>query len=255
MNDKRAYDYDDVHLTLDDRYVEHSCDTFEPDLSFALGELRSELPLVLYHEGDTPNARMEEACAKAGLLTAGAPGSRMPLWRDGELPETVAGDVRIFEAFDPLRADCLTVMRELANRSVGLVVGCSASTRQGLAIANELRLASAVLVGPTQASTAKRVESLGMHVPRVMLVEALSRSSDVPVIATASSSSDVCKALVVGADAALIHMGGPFQPEDDLDFVVNTIARSLRESLVELCLVSGAKNVRELSVRCKLAPR
>lgn len=258
MQDIKVYDYDDVRVFVDDKYVAYEQEVFDPDLSFNIGTLRSELPLVLYYEDRGGDSRMEEVCAKYGVITAGAACSKIPLPQN-PLEEICDGKdppgYKLYERFDPLRVEHVREMRVLTDESHALIVGCSAAARHALAVANELRLATAVLVGPTQSKTTKLIESIGLTVPRVTLVEQISRATDVPVIATASNSSDVCKALVAGANAALIHLGGPFELNDDLDFVVKTVTDMVRSNLTELCLSSGAKNVNGLAIRCKLVPR
>ncbi len=252
----KAYDYEDVRVFISDSYVSYEQEVVDPDLSFTLGTLRAELPLILYYEG--VDKRFEEICEKHGVLTAGGALSKIPL-PQGPLEEISDGKdppgYRLYERFDPLRTENVFEMRALTDESHALVVGCSLTTRHALALANELRLATAVLVGPTQATTTKAIEAIGLTVPRVTLIEQLSRASDVPVIATGSNSSDVCKALVAGADAVLVHFGGPFEENDDLDFVVKTVTDAIRETLLNLCRSSGAAKVRDLAVRCTLVPR
>lgn len=249
--DKKTYDYQDVKVFIDDKYVSYEQEVTDPDLSFTLGTLRSELPLVLYYEDDGGgSSRMEAVCRKYGIITAGAPCSQIPL----SIPCDDYG-YKLFERFDPLRADSLSEMRKLVEGNDKLVVGCSVSSRHALALANELRLATAILVGPTQAATTKRLETIGLSVPRVSLIETISRGSDVPVIGTASAPEDVVKALVAGADAALVHFGGPYDASDDLDNVVKAVTDALRDNLVELCCSAGAKKVSDLAIRCYLTPK
>jgi len=249
MNDKKVYDYDDVRVFIDDKYVSYEQEVIDPDLSFTFGSLSSKLPLIVYYEDPDSISNMEEVCRKHGIITAGAPGSRIPLALKGD-----SLGCELYERFDPLRAVSVSEMRDLSKDGVKLLVGCSLSARHAIALTNELQLATAVLVGPTQVETTKRIESIGLTVPRVSLIEQISRATDVPLVATASSSVDVCKAFVAGADAALIHFGGPFEQGDDLDFLVKTVTDAMRDNLVELCRSSGAKTVRDLAIRCKLIP-
>lgn len=256
MIQTKAYDYENVRVVVDDKYVSYT-QSDAPDLSFTLGDLRAELPIVLYFESSEGDSAMEKACAQNGILTAGAMGSKIPLPLN-EIQKLTYGDevgFKLFEAFAPLSAANQQAMKDMNAAGNKLVVGCSVSPQHAKAVANELKLASAILVGPTQVQTTHRLESVGLTVPRVTLIEEIVWGGiDVPVIATASSPADVCKALIAGADAALIHFGGPFEPGDNLDFAVKAVADSLRETLTELCLVSGAKSIKELSSHCKLTP-
>jgi len=253
--ENNKYDYEDVKVFIDEKYVSYEQEVVEPDLSFTLGTLRSELPLIIYYEDpEGTSVKLEEICRKYGVMTAGAPASQIPLAIAGENARDakLTPGYMLFERFDTLRTDSVQEMRALTDEAQALVIGCSLSSRHALAVANELLLATAVLVGPTQPESTKRLESAGLTVPRVTLVENISRSTDVTVIATAGSSADVCKALVAGASAALIHFGGPFDHSDDLDFVVKSVTDAMRENLTELCKSSGAKTARDLSLRCKL---
>lgn len=255
MNTIKQYDYNDVKIVIDERYIAYDQEAVDPDLSFELGTLRSKLPLILYYE-DPEGAfvKLEEICQKYGVMTAGAPASQIPLSFNGvkKRGAKLKPGYMLFERFDTMRTDSVEEMRALKNASQNLLVGCSLSSRHALAVANELQLAAGVLVGPTQAESTKRLESIGLSVPRITLVENISHSTDLPVVVTAGSSSDVCKALVAGAWAALIHLGGPFEKDDDLDFYVKSIFNSMSESITELCKSSGAKTARDLFLRCKL---
>lgn len=256
MIEKKGYDFDDVRVVVDSKYVSYDQEVTEPDLSFKVGGLVGSLPIILYYEADEGSSVMEKACAENGIITAGAMGSKIQLPLNS-IEKTVYGDevgFKLFEAFAPLSKANVQAMNEMKEAGNSLIVGCSVSTEHARAVANELKLAAAVLIGPTQAQTTKRLESTGITVPRVSMIEELAWSGiDVPVIATASSPSDVCKAFVAGADAVLVHFGAP-EDGDNLDFAVKAIADSLRETLSELCLACGAKDVKTLSTRCKLVP-
>lgn len=257
MIEKKGYDYDAVRVVVDNKYVSFDNEEVEPDLSFKLGKLVGKLPIVLYYEADEGGHRgMEKACADNGIITAGAVGTDIPLPIDKIQELTFAPQpvgFRLFESFAPTSLENRKAMGQMILDGNALVVGCSVSAEHARAVANELKLASAILVGPTQAQTTKRLEATGVSVPRVSLIEEISYSVDVPVIATASSPADVCKALVAGADAVLIHFGYP-EENDNLDFAVKAVADSLRETLTELCQACGAKDIRALSTRCKLTP-
>jgi hypothetical protein len=257
MIQTKGYDYEDVRVVVDSKYVTYT-ESDTPDLSFTLGAMQVALPIVLYYDSPEGNSAMEKACADNGILTAGPMGSKIALPLN-EIEKLTYGDevgFKLFEAFAPLSLANQQAMKDMIAAGNKLVVGCSVSPEHAKAAANELKLASAVLVGPTQVQTTHRLESIGLAVPRVTLIEEVVWGGiDVPVIATASSPADVCKALIAGADAVLIHFGGPFEPGDNLDFAVKAVADSLRETLTELCLVSGAKKVRELATRCKLTPQ
>ncbi len=258
MIDKKSYDYEAVNVIVDNRYVTYDADPPEPDLSFTLGDLRAEIPVILYYDAPEGDSGMEKACADNGIITAGAMGSKIALPM-GSIEKSVYGPEdkghKLFEAFAPLSAENRKAMGQMRLDGHTLVVGVSVSAEVARAVSNELKLASAIVVGPTQAQTTRRLESTGITVGRVSLIEEIAYTVDVPVIATASSPADVCKALVAGADAVLIHFGGPFERTDDLAFAVKAVADSIRENLRELCLASGAKDVKGLSTRCKLTPR
>jgi hypothetical protein len=227
------------------------------DLSFKLDELASTLPIILYYEGRESNSAMEKACADNGILTAGAMGSKIALPLSS-IERATFGEKeghKLFEAFNPLTTENRAVAKELLERGNKLTYSVCVSARQARALANELRLATGILVGPTSARTVNRLESTGIVVSRVSLLEEISRAVDVPVIATATSPTDVVKALIAGADAALINFGGPFEAGDNLEFAVKAVAAAIRENLTDLCHISGAKTVKHLSTRCSLVPR
>jgi hypothetical protein len=256
MIEKKGYDYDDVRVVIDSKWVSFDEEEAQPDLSFKLCHLEADLPIILYYEHEEGHSAMEKACAENGIITAGAMGSSIPLPLSN-IEKTVYGEdkgVKLFEAFSPLSLENRKAMGEMKLAGNSLVVGCSVSVEHARAVANQLKLAAAVLIGPTQGQTTRRLESVGITVPRVSMLEELTFGGiDVPVIATASSPADVCKALVAGADAVLIHFGSP-EEGDNLDFAVKAVAVSLRETLTELCLACGAKDIRSLASRCKLTP-
>ncbi len=257
MIEKKGYDYDDVRVVIDSKWVSFDEDPVQPDLSFKLCDLTAAIPVILYYEHEEGHSGMEKACAENGIITAGAMGSKIALPM-GEIEKLTYGGedkgVKLFEAFSPLSLENRKAMGEMRLAGNSLVVGCSASVEHARAVANQLKLAAAVLIGPTQGQTTRRLEAIGITVPRVSMIEEIAFSGmDVPVIATASSPADVCKALVAGADAVLIHFGNP-EDGDNLDFAVKAVADSLRETLTELCLACGAKDVRSLATRCKLTP-
>lgn len=253
MKNENTYDYDDVNVVIDSKYASFDQDVQDPDLSFALGHLKGSIPIILYYESSDGDRNMEKACADNGILTAGGYLSNIPL--PTESGSEAVGGFRLFEAFSPVNLGNRKAMEQMRQDGNKLLVGVSASPEHARAVANELRLADAVLIGPTQGQTTRRLESVGITVPRVTMIEDLSWTLDVPVVATASSPSDVCKALVAGADAALIHFGGPYEPNDDLGFAVKSVVDSLRETLSDLCLACGAKDVKQLAMRCRLSPK
>jgi len=257
MIEKKGYDYDTVRLVVDGKFLSYDQEVTEPDLSFKIDKLVGKLPLIFYYEAEEGSSEMEKACAEHGIITAGAMGTKIPLPMS-PIEKSVYGPeeigLKLFESFSPLSLENRQAMGQMRLDGHKLVVGCSTSVEHARAVANELKLASAVLIGPTQAQTAKRLESVGMTIPRISMIEELAWSGiDVPIIATASSPADVCKALVAGADAALIHFGSP-EAGDQLDFAVKAVADSLRETLTELCLACGAKDIKSLATRCKLTP-
>ena len=247
MINKKVYDYDDVKIAIEERYVSYEQEVFEPDLSFTLGTLRSELPIILCYNDPEGTSNLDEICKGYGIISAGAPMSNIPFPFEGD-----DYGYKLFERFDPLRAESVTEMKKMIDGGDTLVIGCSTSARHAIALASELQLMAAVLIGPTLPETTKRIDAIGLAVPRISLIEEISRKIDVPIIATGSNSTDICKALVAGADAVLIHFGGPFEQNEDLDFVLKSIVGAIRENLIELCRSSGAKTVRDLTLRCKL---
>ncbi len=254
MIEKKGYDYENVRVVIDNKWISLDQAALEPDLSFKLCDLTASLPVILYYEHAEGHPGMEKACAENGIITAGAPGSKIALPMETYVDDLQTKGVKLFEAFSPISLANRKAMEEMKQAGHSLVVGCSASTVHAQAVANQLRLADAVLIGPTQGQTTRRLEAVGITVPRVSMIQELAFSGlDVPIIATASSPSDVCKALVAGADAVLIHFGSP-EEGDNLDFAVKAVADSLRENLIELCLACGAKNIMSLAIRCKLTP-
>ena len=247
LETQRMLDYDDVRVTLHDDYVSYTQEVTDPDLTFKWGTLTSSLPLIVYYDDPDGSSKMEEVCAAHGLLTAGAKGSMVPLASD-----TCSGAYALHEDFDPLRAENLARLKGSDKR---LLVNCSLSSRHAIALASELKVASAVLFGPTQGDVTLRYESIGMAVPRISLIQKVVGKVDVPVVATAGSVTDVVKALVAGADATLIHFGGPFKEDEDLDFFVRSVADIMRANLTELCRSAGAKRACDLWYRCKLVPK
>lgn len=257
MIEKKGYDYDDVRVIIDGKWLALEQEAVEPDLSFKLGDLQAALPIVLYYDHEEGHLGMEKACAENGIITAGAMGSKIALPMS-EIEKATHGSedkgFKLFEAFSPLSEANRKAMGQMKLAGHSLVVGCSASVEHARAVSNLLKLASAVLIGPTQSQTTRRLEAIGISVPRVSMIEEIAFSGmDVPVIATASAPADVCKALIAGADAVLIHFGSP-EEGDNLDFAVKAVADSLRETLTELCLACGAKDIRSLASRCKLTP-
>lgn len=260
MKTSKAYDYEEVCLVVDSNYVTYEQPEGPLDLSFTLGELKAELPIVLYYDAPEGDRRMEQICESLGVLTAGASGTKIQL-PQGSLEKVVDGEdppgFRLFEAFSPLSTVNTAALKELRAAGNKIVATISVSAEHGRALVNELRFAEAVLIGQTQPLTAHRLESTGITVSRVTLIEEASRTIDAPIIATAASPADICKALVAGADAVLLHFGGPFDDttDRDLEFAVKSIVDAIRENLTELCVACGATNVTGLSTRCYLTPR
>lgn len=267
MSNNLMHDYEQVRIILNESVIDPLAEEVtEPDLSFSFGSLRARIPVMFFYSSDELDERTEIVCEEAGVLTCGAVGSKIPLLTPALL-ETLARRRRearpapfdklgcyLHEAVDPTTREELANLRDLTDVDQTVIVGCSVSARHGRALVNELRLASALLVGPTQASTFKDIDTVGMATPRVSLVQDLVQSTNTPVFVTAGSASDTCKALVAGADAVVINIGGPFAPDEDVEFVVNTVARSLHENIERLCRLSGAKTPRDLMFRCRLTP-
>jgi hypothetical protein len=260
------HDYDQVRVILNESVIDPlSQEAVEPDLSFSFGPLQSALPVMFFYSSDEPDERVEALCEAAGVLTCGAVGSKIPLLTSDMLEKFSLSSASrpapfdklgcfMHEAVDPTARDAVATLRDLTDLDQMIIVGCSVSARHGRAVANEMRIASALLVGPTQPTTFKDIDTLGMATPRVTLTQELSYSTDVPVFVTAGSASETCKALVAGASAVVINIGGPFAPEEDVKFVVEAVAQSLRENIERLCKLSGAKKPSELQFRCSLTP-
>jgi hypothetical protein len=268
MSNPLMYDYDQVRVLLNETVIDPlSSEVVEPDLSFSFGALSSALPVMFFYSSSELDERTEKACEEAGVLTCGAVGSKIPLmtfelFEVMSRPRTVDNTPRpppfdklgyyLHEAIDPTSRDDVANLRDLTDLDQTVVVGCSVSACHGRAVANEMRVASALLVGPTQSMTFKDIDTLGMATPRISLVQDLARSTDVPVFVTAGSAAETCKALVAGADAVVINIGGPFGPDDDVKFVIDAVAQSLKENLERLCRLSGAKKPSDLQFRCRL---
>jgi len=256
------HDYDQVRIILNEGVIDPLSDEVtDPDLSFTFGTLKAKLPVMFFYSSDELDERTERACEEAGVLTCGAVGSKIPLMLPSKVESFAKGDdgeptasAYLYEVLDPTTSEAKAQVELITKCARSVVVGCSVSSRHGRAMANELRLASALLVGPTQASTFKDIDTLGMATPRVSLVQDLVQGTNTPVFVTAGSASDTCKALVAGADAVVINIGGPFGPDEDVKFVVDAVAKSLHENIERLCKLAGAKTPRDLMFRCRLTP-
>lgn len=264
MSIDRMHDYDQVRIVLNDGVVDPLSDeVIEPDLSFSLGLLKAKLPIVFFYASDKRDERTEKVCEEAGVLTCGAVGSKIPLMLPSKVESFATGKTNepsaltyLYEVLDPTTAEAKYQIELITKCARNVVVGCSVSERHGRVLANELRLASALsalLVGPTQPNTFKDIDTLGMATPRVSLVRELSQVTDVPILVTAGSASETCKAFVAGADAVVINIGGPFGPDEDVKFVVDAVVGSLHENIERLCKLAGAKTPRDLAFRCRLA--
>lgn len=261
MSNPLMHDYDQVRVLLNEAVIDPLSDqTNEPDLSFSFDTLRSELPVLFFYSSDVPDERTEKACEAAGVLTCGAVGSKIPLMLPSKVENFARGNdepfasTYLYEVLDPTTLEAKSHLELIAKCARSVIVGCSVSARHGRAVANELRTASALLVGPTQTVTFKDIDTLGMATPRVSMVQELARATDVPIFVTAGSAAETCKALVAGADAVVINIGGPFGPEEDVKFVVDAVAQSLRENIERLCKLAGAKQPKDLQFRCRLTP-
>jgi hypothetical protein len=261
MNNESMYDYEQVCVLLNEAVIDPLAhdEQVEPDLSFSFGSLKSALPVVFFYSSLEPDQRTEEMCERAGVLTCGAVGSKIPFLAP-ELVQTFASSdattpfasTYLYEVLDPTTSTARTQIELISKCARNVVVGCSLSARHGKLLVNELRTAAALLVGPTMATTFKDIDTLGMATPRVSLVQDLSRATDVPIFVTAASASETCKALVAGADAVVINIGGPFAPDEDVEFIISTVSQSLRDNLERLCRLAHAKTVSELQFRCRL---
>lgn len=261
MSNNLMHDYEQVRIILNESVVDPLADEVtEPDLSFCFGMLTAKLPVVFFYASDEVDERTERACEKAGVLTCGAVGSKIPLMLPSNVEGFAKGDDQpwastyLYEVLDPTTTEAKSQIELISKCGRGVIAGCSVSARHGRALTNELRIAHALLVGPTQPSTFKDIDTLGMATPRVSLVQDLVQSTNMPVFVTAGSASDTCKALVAGADAVVINIGGPFAPEEDVKFIVDAVAKSLHENIERLCKLSGAKTPRDLMFRCRLTP-
>jgi len=261
MSNSLMHDYEQVRIILNESVVDPLAEEVtEPNLSFNFGTLTAKLPVVFFYASDEVDERTERACEEAGVLTCGAVGSKIPLMLPSKVEGFAKGDDQpsastyLYEVLDPTTIEAKSQIELISKCARNVVVGCSVSARHGRALVNELRIASALLVGPTQASTFKDIDTLGMATPRVSLVQDLVQSTNTPVFVTAGSASDTCKALVAGADAVVINIGGPFAPDEDVKFVIDAVARSLHENIERLCKLSGAKTPRDLMFRCRLTP-
>lgn len=241
-------DYDDVKVVLKEKTVDPLKENVFPiDLSLKLGTLESSLPVIFYYsdkEGKI-DQRVEDACKRAGVLTAGAAGSLIPY-----LSKTSSHV--LFESMNPADKLSVSSMKELKADNKFVLATCSIFVCQGVAVTNAHKCADALLVGATLPSTFKTIDSLGMFTPRISMTKKLANLTDSPVITTAGSAADTCKAFVAGADAVLINIGGPFEEGDDVEFVVSAIASSLKENLETLCSLAGVNSHKELSRVCEL---
>lgn len=241
-------DYDDVKVVLKEKTVDPLKINKDPiDLSLKMGVLESSLPVIFYYsdkDGEV-DQRVEDACKKAGVLTAGAAGSLIPYLHPSSTHV-------LFESMNPSDETSVSSMKELKAQDKFVLATCSIFACQGIAVTNAHKCADALLVGATLPSTFKTIDSLGMSTPRVSMTKKLANLTDTILVATAGSASDTCKAFVAGADAVLINIGGPFAENDDVEFIVSAIASSLKENLETLCSLAGVNSHAELSRVCEL---
>ena len=248
-----ALDYGDVSLSVDDNFVcLDPADRKPLKLSARICGREAALPFVLCYAAPGGDPRVEAACREAGVLTAGAPGtSFVELGSEREGSFDVASGV-ILDAVDVTSEAALTAARAAKSSDRSLVLCCSTSAKQAEWMVNSLRLADAVIVGTVTRESAEAVESLGVKVARVSLIRKIASAVDVPVIATAGSTAEACKAFVAGADAVMVHIGGPFSSSEDVARLIPTVVTKLRSSLETLCRVAGADDLANLTYRCRL---
>lgn len=256
MKEYDTLDYDDVRVVIRETTADPHMDyVHEPDLSFEFGELKASLPVIFYYETrDESDTRVELAAAEVGALTAGAMCSKIPYLADRT--SATQSDVAHYinetiESISPENVELLKFTKETGKRAL---VSCATGYHAGAAMLNDLKLASGFLIGLTQSVTIKGIDTLGMSVPRITMLQQFFAKSDVPLVATAASASDVCKALVAGADAVLVNIGGPFEAQDDVMFLVRAVASSLKENIERLCRLSGCQNYKDLAFKNRLLP-
>lgn len=258
----RRLDYDDVRVNVRDVMVKLERPAFTPaDLTFEFGSLTSRLPFLVYHQthdGES-DQRVLDACARAGALTVGPRGTDVPLHfldrtnvRVDVVPHRAYSSPGcvLVENFDPLSEDSLGDLRIEKSEERTVLLGCVTSVAQAES-ARQLKLMDAMLIGPILAETALSVDSVGMRVDRISLLQQVA-FWDEPAVATVASSMDACKAFVAGASGVLINVGGPFESQDDVATGVNAILVSLEKHLRSLCALVGAKNLIELRTNCEL---
>jgi aspartate-semialdehyde dehydrogenase len=252
MSNNEMYDYDQVRIVINDEAVTaESNEDQVVDLTFHWQNLNAKLPVIFFYNGSEVDERVETICREAGVLTCGAAGSAIPfLTADLVDPKDEPLNL-LYETLNPVSKSEMNKLRYLSKNN--LVVGCSVSAKHAEIIANE-KLASAILVGPTQSTTFKEIDTMGIATPRVSLVSKLSESCDLPIFVTAGSAAETCKALVAGADAVVINIGGPFSPDEDVKFVVDAVTQSLHENIQQLCKLSNVTSHKFLRRTCKIVP-
>lgn len=253
MSNDEMYDYDQVRIFVNDESALCSQTSGDQvvELNFEWKNLTAKLPVIFFYNGTEVDERVETICREAGVLTCGAVGSAIPLLTADLVDPRDEPLNLLYETLNPVSKKEMDKLRSLKNNN--LVVGCSVTAKHAEILANE-KLASAILVGPTQSVTFKEIDTMGLATPRISLVSKLSESCDLPIFVTAGSAAETCKALVAGADAVVINIGGPFSPDEDVKFVVDAVVQSLRENIEQLCRLSNVFTYKFLRRACTLVP-
>jgi hypothetical protein len=259
-------DYENVRVVLNDNVDLLAEEVQEPDLTFKFSSFTSNLPIIFFYSSTEKDERTEKICEEAGVLTCGAFGSKIPFATpevfnsfsslNKEDEKYTAGVFSyLYETLDPSLYKSRYEINQINKCARSAVIGCSISALHVKALANLFdNEFNALLIGPTQASTFKNIDTLGMATPRVSLVQEISKCINAPIFVTAGSATETCKAFVAGADAVVINIGGPFGPDDDVKFVVDAVTQSLKENIQNLCKIARAQKISELSFRCRLEP-
>ncbi len=253
MKNHNLLDYEDVCVVLKDNILLN--EDITPNLHFEFGNLNAKLPVILFYNSNEINKDIEKICEEAGVLTCGAIGSRIPYASSFTSKDNQdLTSSYLYEVIDPTTLEAKIHLDTMFELEKNIIVGCSVSNQHGLRLA-ERNTRLALLVGATQTSTFKQIEMLGMMIPRISMVQELSKKIQNPIFVTAASASETSKALIAGADAVVINIGEPSNTKEDLKFIVDNVIKSLYETIETLCKLCGTTNYQNLSSYYCLVPK
>lgn len=215
-------DFDDVLVKLNFRNLVPASEIL-PYHSKGLN-LSSELPVYVFYDAPVADENFERLCHHNGMLTAGPGGSDLEYLRKDQISDVEPGRRYIVETLSDEEQDTLNVIRTLSAAGCPYVLACNNSTNN---LVNKF-----LLVGSIMPFYFSKLESIGMCQHRISMINHAIGLHVEELFSTASNSSEVCKALVAGADAVVINVGSVSNmPDVDKEMIVSAIADSVRESL------------------------